>query len=807
MFDKMSYIRVVSQMNAVLGSSRLKGGKVMSISNFQHPRMRPLAAGVLAVLTSVPAGAALAQDTGGTLEEVIVFAQKRSENLNDVPLAVSVVSGNLLGSTATVSTESLVNLVPSLTFRKGTTNVNSSFNLRGVGTISFSSGVEPSVSTVLDGVVLARSGMAFNDLLDIDRVEVLRGPQGTLFGKNSSAGVVQIITADPTEAFEGYAEVSGTDDEEYRARGVLSGPLSATVRARLGVSYGEYDGNIGNVFNGDDVNGYERYGVRGKLVWDASETVTVRLTGDYMKADDDCCADVIGFVDPAQARNTRVLLPSIAPVNPGDENRQIDNDLLPRTEDESWGLSAQIDWTIGEHTLTSISAVRGWENTEVRDGDFRSDTTRWVNGSVPAGDTTLHDNGTLDFQQVTQELRIASPTDGFVEYVAGLFYYSTDQDNVFTRTIRQCTASALPPEPSGNVPCNAASTFVQHSGTATFNTKLDNYAAFGNLTFNLTDSFRLLTGARYTNDDLEYTFSRVSTSATAQPGIQPAFSSAAALAPPSVDEDDISYRAGLQYDLSDDVMAYATYTDGYKGPAFNIFFNMNANNTLPIAEEDVKASEVGLKSTVLDGRLIMNLAVFHAEYEGFHANSFVQVAGTTVSTLTNAGDVRTEGAELDIMLQPTEDFTLIGGVAYTEAEITKANCAPGAAASCALRKGKQLAFSPDLKASLSADWRLPLGETLPFDVHLTTAYTYQSDVNYDLDRNPLAAEDAYGLWDAGIAFADRNDRYKLSLLAKNLADEKYTTLKVVEGGAFVRNQIARDADRYFSLALRVNFGN
>ena len=766
-----------------------------------------IAAVLLAAFASLPVGVACAQNTSGApLEEVLVFAQKRSENLNDVPLAVSVVSGDLLGSTGTVSAESLVNLVPSLTFRKGTTNVNSSFNLRGVGTISFSSGVEPSVSTVLDGVVLARSGMAFTDLLDIDRIEVLRGPQGTLFGKNSSAGVVQILTADPTDSVDGYTEISGSDDEEYRVRGVLSGPLSDTVRARVGASYGEYSGNIRNVFNGDEVNGYERYGVRGKLVWDASEAVAVQLTGDYMRAEDDCCADVIGFVDPAQARNTRVLLPSIAPVNPSDTNRRIDNDLQPRTEDESWGLAAQIDWTLGEYTLTAITAVRGWENTELRDGDFRSDATRSVSGSVPAGDTLLHDFGTLDFQQVTQELRIASPTAGFVEYVGGLFYYSTDQDNVFTRTIRQCTASALPPEANGNVPCNAGSTFVQHSGTARFNTKLDNYAAFGNLTFNLTDSFRLLTGARYTNDDLEYTFTRLSTSATAQPGIQPAFSSAAALAPPSVDEDDISYRAGLQYDLSEDVMAYATYTDGYKGPAFNIFFNMNASNTLPIAEEDVKASEVGLKSTVLDGRLIVNLAAFHTEYQGFHANSFVQVAGTTVSTLTNAGAVRTQGAELDFIVRATNDVSLSGGVAYTDAEITKANCATGAAASCAQRKGKQLAFSPNLKASLSADWRLPLPETLPFDVHLTSAYTYQSDVNYDLDRNPLAAEDAYGLLDFGIALQDRNDRYKLSLLAKNLADEQYTTLKVVEGGAFVRNQIARDADRYLALALRVNLG-
>lgn len=782
----------------------------MTLSQLRTAPMHPVTAAVLVALSALPAARSAAQsrsESTGALEEVVVFAQKRAENLNDVPLAVSVVSGDALGSTATVSSESLVNLVPSLTFRKGTTNVNSSFNLRGVGTISFSSGVEPSVSTVLDGVVLARSGMAFSDLLDIDRIEVLRGPQGTLFGKNSSAGVVQIITKDPTDSFDGYAEVSGTDDDEYRVRSVLSGPVSDTVSARLGGFYGTYDGNIKNVFNDEDVNGYERYGVRGKIVWDASSAVTVRLTGDYMKANDDCCADVIGFVDTTQPRNALVLLPSIAPVNPGDENRAVDNDLVPKTEDESWGFSAQVDWEIGNHTLTSITALRGWENTEFRDGDFRSDAPRWVSSSVPAGDTRLHDDGTLEFDQLTEELRIASPTGGFVEYVGGLFYYSTDQDNVFTRRIRQCTASTLPADANGRIPCDASSTFVEHSGTANFSTKLENYAAFGNLAFNITDAFRLLAGGRYTSDDLEYTFRRVSTSPTAVPGIQPAFSSSAALVPPNIDQDDFSYRAGLQYDLTDDVMVYATYTDGYKGPAFNIFFNMNPNNTLPIAEEDVKASEAGIKTTLFDGRLIMNLAAFHAQYEGFHANSFVQVAGSTVSTLTNAGDVRTQGAEVDFMFRPFDDFSLSGGVAYTDAEITKANCAAGAAASCLQRKGKQLAFSPELKLSASAEYRLPLGEQMPFDVRINTSYAYQSDVNYDLDRNPLADQKAYGLWDLGLSLGDRDERYRLSLLAKNLADKSYTTLKVVEGGAFVRNQIARDADRYFSLALRVNFGN
>jgi len=765
--------------------------------------------GALATLFAAPGQAQDESQTPEVAFEVqseVVVAQKREEKLQDVPLSVAVINADALQKSALYNAESLLELVPSVTFRKGTTNVNSSLNIRGVGTISFSAGVEPSVSTVLDGVVLARSGMAFTDFLDLERVEVLRGPQGTLFGKNSSAGVVQFITKDPTPTFSASAQASTTNDDEYRVNGVVSGPISETLKGRLTGFYGTYDGNIDNVFNGRTVNGYERYGTRGKLQWDPSTNVSVKFTGDYSKSDDECCADVIGFADPTIASNNRVLLPSLSPVVPSDANMQIDNDLQPRTRDENYGASTQVDVSVGSNTFTSITAYRKWKNIEIRDGDFRSDAPAFLKPSVPGGDAQLHDFGALDFDEFTQEFRITSPEDIFVEYVGGLYYYNTEQDNFFQRNILECTASTLAPLPNGNIPCDSTSTFTANSGVANFNTQMENYAAFGNFTVNVVDDLRVLLGARYTHDQLDYTFARVSSSPIAVPGVNPSFSQpgSAGNAAPTVSKDDVTYKAGFQYDIAEDIMGYATYTNGYKGPAFNIFFNMRAQDTQIIREEDVRAYEVGLKSLVFNKRASVNLALFNEEYRGFHANSFIQVANATVSTLTNAGNVITRGAEAEFNVRLLQDLTLTGALAYTDAQIDKANCPVGSPASCVLRNGLDLAFAPKTRGIVGFDWRLPFSGDLPFNVSFNTAYSYQSDVNYDLDKNPLAAQDSYGLLDVGLALTEKNNRYRVSILARNVTDENYISLKVP--AAFVRNQVPRDAERYVSATVLFNFG-
>ncbi|MBB5686613.1 TonB-dependent receptor [Sphingobium boeckii] len=738
------------------------------------------------------------QPTGG-VQEIIVTAQKRSQNLQDVPLAISVVSGAQLESGNVNSAEQLFQKVPTLTFRKGNTNKDSALSIRGVGTISFASGVEPSVSTVIDGVVYARTGQQTSDFLDVDRIEVLRGPQGSLFGKNASAGVISIITREPSETPKGYFDAAYYEGNELRIRASASGPLANGLLGSLTGFFSRYDGNGRNVFNNHEVNGYKHWGVRGKLIAEPSDNVKIALIADFSKGNDNGYADSIGTVF-SSAFNNAVFIPSLAPLTLNGKNKDIDNDLDPLTRDKNSGVSAQVDVDLGAATLTSITAYRHWYNYQQRDGDFRSDSPTYVNTGTAAGDVRSHDRGDLKFDQFTQELRIASSNPQFLEYVAGVYYYKTKEVDFFNRTVTSCTASTLPTV-NGLTPCTAAaSTFVTNEGNADFTTRLTSYSAFGQLTANFSDVFRGVAGLRHTNDKVGYDFARRSTSTAAFAGVNPAFASSG-----SIKDNGWSGNAGLQFDVNDDIMSYVSYTRGYKGPAINVFFNMLARDTGRIDPETSNAYEAGLKTRLFDRRLTLNLAAFYAKYNNYQANFLDLVAGQVVTRLTNAGTVSTRGVELDFNAQLTDDFSLNGGFNYTDAHINKFICPTGAAVTCAdAINGKPLPFAPKYKGTVTADWRLPL-EFEAFDINLNSSLVYQSRTQFDINQNPNAFQSAYAIWDAGITLRTKDQKYSVSLIAKNLTDKQFVTQRIPNGTSFMRQITPRDAERYFGVSGRVNF--
>ncbi|KAK0331620.1 hypothetical protein LTR94_028201, partial [Friedmanniomyces endolithicus] len=213
--------------------------------------------------------------------EIVVTAQKRTERLQDVPLAVSALSAETLGRQQINDTNGLVAAVPSLTYTQGNNVSNSTFRVRGIGTTLFNQGSESSVSTVIDGVVMARQAQGFVDLADLERVEVLRGPQGTLFGKNATAGVISVVTARPTDRFTARADATIAELDEYRIKGTMSGPLTDRLRARVSGFYNDVGGHITNVANGRDTNGFKSWGLRGKLDWDATDNLNFLATLDY----------------------------------------------------------------------------------------------------------------------------------------------------------------------------------------------------------------------------------------------------------------------------------------------------------------------------------------------------------------------------------------------------------------------------------------------------------------------------------------------------------------------------------------------
>lgn len=756
---------------------------VFGIKTLNFPLTRSARLGLfISSICAVIATPAFAQEPSDVakLQAVTVTATRRSESLQTVPVAVSVVKGDALEQANRNNVEALASQVPSVTFRTQSSNKDTSLLIRGIGTISTSPGVEPSVSTVIDGVVLGRPGQATLDLLDIERVEVLRGPQGTLFGKNASAGVINIVSRAPSEETKGFVDASyfGGGDER-RVRAGISGALVPEIlRASVIANYGEYDGNVDNVYNGDTVNGYDRAGIRAKFELTPSNDLLLTLALDESHGKNTTPSVVTSTSVQSYPSNAVTNYPAfaaaLAPVVASSDNRDINANTKTYVEDENRGASLQADWTVSDFTLTSVTATRQWENTQYQDGDRLSQLS-------PAFFQS-QDRGDLDFDQFSQELRIASPKGTLFDYVAGLYYLHADDEETYQRWVTRSVAGAS----------------VFDSGRADYSTTNDSYSAFGEGTLHFSDSFRGILGARWTRDELEYDHRRVSTATATNsvPGVRPGVANNG-----STKEDGYSGRVGAQYDLTPNVSSYLTYSRGYKGPAYNVYFNMQNLDTPVLDPETSNSFELGLKSTLFDRRLVLNVAAFDSVYKNFQANSYDTVNGAVVTRLINAGDVETRGLEVDFTARPLEQLTVSGGIARIDARIKQFNCPVNAAASCDV-DGQPLPYSPDWKTNVGADYVIPLDSGL--SLTLGTDYNWQSEVQYDIAQSPSAIQGAYGIWNASVALSDKQNGWRAALLAKNIGDKSYASF-LGTGGSYVNRVVPRDDERYFGIDLHKDF--
>ncbi len=766
-------------------------------------RLLPCISAAALLLTAAPM-TALGQSV---LEEIVVTAQKREENIGDVPVAVSVLGRDAIESSFSRNLEDIQALVPSVSFRSGNTTRNNALTVRGIGTISFSVAAEPSVSTVVDNVVLGRSGQAFGDLYDLERVEVLRGPQGTLFGKNASAGVVNLTTRRPSDEFEGYVSATYYEDNEYQLKARVAGPLTDELRGSLTVLDAEFDGYIRNVFNNETINGYDKQGIRAMLEYDVTDATEILFIFEDYDADNDCCVDL--EARPSGRNPASEAVPSGTGLDL--DQRLADHDFETRTLDATTAMSVQIESQVGEHTLTSITAQRTWDNTEFREGDFTSiagDSDQPVFG-VPF---QLHDVGPQEWRQFSQEIRLASPTDGVFDYQVGLFYWNIESQRNFTREAScqnnggQLDAAianhleftlGLPNTPAdvaafiaaNNITCNANDIV---SATGFMDTEFENFAVFGQSNWRFADQWSLLFGLRYTRDDVSFNHNRFNNDEFGRRGVgvRPRFSDGNNQTDTdlsgSTDDTDVSGRIGLNWQPNDATLVYATYAQGYKGPAFNVFYNMDTDDIEPIDAEESDSFEVGLKYQADWG--LVAVAVYDTEIENFQANDFDASDGTTVTSFTNGGDVETQGVEIDFIWQPTDLFSLSGGAAFSDAESAA---------------GDPLPFAPDVKYSIAADYEFPLANGGRIELNGWYIYTDEklSGNIGDTDENPFLLPD-YGILNGSVGYVSVDDKFGLTLIGKNLTDESFATTYIADG---FRYTIPRDADRYFGVNFRLNF--
>lgn len=762
----------------------------------------PLVVALMAALPAMAQTPVAADD--GSLQQVIITATKRPQSLQTTPVAVSVISGADLEEANVNNMGAVVAQMPTVNFRTNASNKDTNIFIRGVGTISTSPGVEPTVSTVLDGVVTSRPGQATMDLLDIERVEVLRGPQGTLFGRNASAGVINIVSKAPGRQTQRYIDVSWLEGNEQRIRLGASGELKADVaRGSLSLLSGKYDGNVKNVADGSTVNGYDRSGARGRIDLTPSKNLKVSLIADYMKAKDTTPTGVPystrvvarDFSTPGTYKETVTQNlfygSAVAPAIPSPTNMDINSNMTTRVEDTNAGFSAQIDWDMaGGYQLTSISAYREWQNTQFQDQDRLP--------KVYSQFQQIQDRGDLDFNQTSQELRIASPKGAFFDYVAGFFYLKAKATERYQRDITSCAtgAAALP---SGLIPC---ATLAQDNGVANYGIDSQSTSLFGEGNFNFSERVKVIAGLRYTADELSFYHGRTSTRPIGSIGLTTPMTTG------STQETAVSGRFGPQFQLNEDVMTYATVSRGYKGPAFNVFFNMNNQAAFPtrdssaLAPEVSTSYEIGLKSTLMNKKVRLNAALFNTKYANYQANVRDLLNGQPVTRLINAGDVSTRGLELEITARATPQLTLSASVANIIARVDNFKCPAGAEATLTCNiNGLPLPYAPDLKANLRAKYNMPLNENMNLD--LTGEYNWQSETQFDLSQAPSTVQPSYGIFNMSVGIAHSNG-WRVALIGKNLTNTSYATLLSNNGSNISRN-VPRDDKSYWGLNARYEF--
>ncbi|PSJ43438.1 TonB-dependent receptor [Allosphingosinicella deserti] len=797
------------------------------------PQTNPTAQVGTAEAGSAPADADLTSQSasGNNLEEpeIVVTAQKRVERLQDVPLAVTALSGDQLAQRQTNDTQGLVQAVPSLSFQQGSNPTNTTFRVRGVGTTLFSQGVEPSVSVVVDGVVSARQAQSFVDFADLERIEVLRGPQGTLFGRNSTAGVIHIITARPSRDFEGRFEASIAEMDEYRIKGTVSGPISDTVGARVTGYYNSVGGYLNNVTTGGESGGNEGYGVRGKLEWDVTRNLNFLLSADYRKSNAACCRTLLFSTQNPS------LAALYAPVVATFRNRDVLENVPTSSSTEQATFSAQGDWDLGGATVTSITAYQSFDNYAQIDNDsLNTPVPLYVGGG---NNPAKYDDqsGTVKLHNFTQELRVGSDGSRDLTYVAGVFYSKLDLDRTFRRRRAVCATGLL------GQPCAAAATTFQ-SAQHVAELSQESIAAFGQAEYSILDGLKAIGGLRVQYEKVSVRGSRT---APILPGdvVFPAHNPGSGFR--EANDTAVTGKAGLQYEFSRYAQIYGTYTRGYKGLGFDTEITADFANQLAVQPEHVNAYEIGFKGRTADNKLSVAAALFLANYSNLQVQANRSDVNTGVVTFvqTNAGSTRTKGFEIEATLRPSSSFSVDAAVTYIDSsvDVDGLNCPLQfqAAApvltddfpvnSCYRRRftaptGTVITSGPiqDIRGGTlpaAPRWRINLSPRYEHDLPGTKLagfvqvnLNFQSRQQFAIEQDSLLVQDAYALVDMSVGVSDQNGSYTLTMFVENLFDENYTTnlqhgtLLASTASPFdIYGQVNKDANRYFGATLGVRF--
>ncbi|MFT4077605.1 MAG: TonB-dependent receptor [Asticcacaulis sp.] len=768
--------------------------------------------GAVATLLAPVAHAQEKAKSSDEIVEVIVTAQKRTEKLKDIAVSASVVDTSALTKSNATDISDLNKIVPSVQL-KGSFNGRVPMAMRGVstsaneGTVGLTSGV----AVLIDGVPTSSDSMAANQLSDIARVEVLKGPQSTLGGRAASAGVINIVTRRPSQVAGGDVSVMGTDDNQQRAEMFVTGPMGDKVAGSLS-AYGDHTQYpMQNLATGK-YTATNSAGVRGKVLIQPTEDLDIMLSArsSYMYSSGNNFvynyvtpgATIFGIDAPFLSQD--VLLAGYDPTD--FKNTKYNSISGARSRIHDNDVSLNVDWKVGEYTLSSTTAVQHETQYNKQDvpivATYFFDNLLLANG-VPQAviDAALHFGNyqeiTNDIQTASQEFKIASPVDRRFNFVAGLFWSDT---KVVSDNNRTWVANPL---------INTETSDVKTLGL------------YGRGTYSLTDDWKLITGLRFNWDNVSYIIDQTANNAAG------AFYSAGSHKATTTVGD-----ITLQKKFGANSQAYLTYSRGYKPFAYNTAQQLTSDATLdPVNPETINHFELGTKGSYFDRKVTFDASLFHTQYKNYQIQVFdTGAAWPTPLILSNAAEAQTEGLEIDTSWRAAQGLTFNLSAAFIDAKFLSYTGAPcynsqTTATGCITvydtdgttvlsqgqdLSGKPMPDSPKTKFTLGFDKRFDMASG-PFDYDFSGTYAWRAKANMQANQNPETVQDAFGILNLSLTAHSKVNDYAITLFVNNVTDQYYVTnLEDFFAGIWGTNnaviaQPARDYHRYVGVRLSKSF--
>lgn len=722
-----------------------------------------LAPGAAQAQQSADASAGDAANAGDQFD-IVVTAQKRSERAQDVPIAISAFSGSMLEKSNVMSVSDLVRIAPSVRFDSGLNFAKARIVIRGIGSQG-GTAAEPSVATFVDGIYVPREGATLGAYLDLQGMEVLRGPQGTLFGRNASAGAISLTSALPTGDFSGRLSIEGGTGGRYRGEGVVNIPASERANFRLAVMGQAFAGLYKNKLDGRRVGGQDSFAGRLTGVFDLSDNVKWTLRGSLSASDGDAWAPYLVLPDSFPEGRLQQYLDRYAAIGSHDFDlkpfdRTVNQYIADDLRDRQRGISSQFDIDVGGgFSVKLLDAFQYWKNDQINTGV--------MGAAVP----TLTQYVGWSSKNHSHELQLISPERGLFgeafDFVAGVYYFHEDYTS-YSRVIQQTAYCSLVTLAAAVKEACLAGAGSPAYG-ANYSQTANSFAFYGQGTVHVAPTLDLVLGARWTNDKKRGHIVQNLYSLSGAASVTPEDNRLA------YKGDKATWRAGLNWRPSRDSLLFLSWSTGYKSGGFNSEASPTAVfGGRAFQPETVRNIELGAKTQWLDRALTLNATFYHMTVRNFQDRSY---NGQHFSQ-RNAGDIRNVGVEVDASARLGNQFRLNASVAYLDSKFTDypggANL-PGRTGTQDLT-GKRPTYTPKWSGTVGAEYEAALGDsgwTLLARGDLT--FVSSEPVGSINDGNPLTYQDARQLLGGRIALSSPGDQWTLSLFGANLTNKGYCT--------------------------------